>query len=228
MRLPLIALLTACSACTSFSTSKPDAMLDSQSDAMIDAPPCAPAVLFDGASAPAAQGWQVAQQEDATIAQGIDHVRLVTRAGNNGRGSQLVLYRPSTLPTNEPFTVQVELQVEDVVPHNPLDAAAAILASFTPPFGSSVERAQMVYLDGGALGWADDTQTYAAAITNGNYHTYQLSVDAARTLRVAIDGTPALSREGFTTNGTLAVGDQTNDSNLESKLRLRKITRVCL
>lgn len=196
-------------------------------DAMIDAPPCTPTVLFDGASAPAAQGWLVAQQESATLTQAADHVRLVT-ATTAGRGAQLLLYRPSTLPTSEPFAVQVELLLESVSPHNALDAAAAILASFTPPFGASAERAQMIYLDANALGWADDTQSHAVAIANGGYHTFRLSVDAAKTLRVAIDGVPALSRASFATNGTLAIGDQTNDPNVEATLRLRKVTRLCL
>jgi hypothetical protein len=118
--------------------------------------------------------------------------------------------------------------VEAVNPHNQFDSAAAILASFTPPFGASNDRNEMIYLDADKVGWADNTQAAAVAVANAAYHTYEISVDAASVAGVTVDGVAALSRSGFTTNGTIAVGDQTNDANLDSALRIRSISRLCV
>jgi hypothetical protein len=109
-----------------------------------------------------------------------------------------------------------------------LDSAAAILGSFTPQFGAGNDRNQMVYLDPAKIGWADDSQSFAVTVTNSAYHTYELSVDAAGTATVTVDGIPALTRGGFVFNGAVAIGDQTNDPNVDSTLRIRSVTRLCL
>lgn len=65
------------------------------------------------------------------------------------------------------------------------------------------------------------------AVASGAFHTYLLAVDADGTARVSIDGAPALTRAGFTTNGTIAIGDQTNDRAVDSMLRLRSVALLC-
>jgi hypothetical protein len=97
---------------------------------------------------------------------------------------------------------------------------------YTPPLGAAVDRGQMVYLDAARIGWGDDTAMHAVA-TTGAFHDYVLAVDAAGTARVTVDGVPALTRNGFVTNGTIAVGDQTNDANVDSTLRVRSIVLLC-
>ncbi len=215
---PLSLLLAACG--TSDRAQPPDA-------AAPDAPACTPTLLLDGARAPADQGWSIEQQGSASLTRGADFLALTT-ATVGSTGAMLLLHRPQVVPSDAPFAVELELLVESTAVHNPADAAAAILGSFTPPFGLPAQRAQMIYLDPARLGWADDTASFAAAITNGAYHTYRLTVDAAGTATVTIDGALALTRAAFTTNGTLAVGDQTNDPNFEATLRVRKVTRLCL
>ncbi|MBC7974725.1 MAG: hypothetical protein H7138_07030, partial [Myxococcales bacterium] len=127
----------------------------------------------------------------------------------------------------EPFKLSVELQVEAVNPHNLLDSGAAILGSFTSPFGTGTDRSQMIFLDSAAVGWSDDTQSAAFNVLDGAYHTYELSVDASRVARVTVDGAPALTRNNFTTNGTIALGDQTNDPNVDGTVRIRSVTLLC-
>lgn len=103
-------------------------------------------------------------------------------------------------------------------------SGAAIWGSFTPPFGNGTERAQMVYLDSAAVGWADDTKSAAFAVTDGQYHT---AVDANHEATLSIDGVSALTRDAFSSNGTLAIGDQTNDKNVDGVMRIRSVTLLC-
>ena len=119
------------------------------------------------------------------------------------------------------------MPVESVNPHNGLDSAAAIMGSFTPPFGAGNDRNQMIYLDSAKVGWADDTQSFAVSVVDNTYHTYELSVDAANVAQVTVDGVPALTRNGFVWNGAIAIGDQTNDLNVDSALRIRSVTKLC-
>jgi hypothetical protein len=65
-------------------------------------------------------------------------------------------------------------------------------------------------------------------VTDGSYHTYVLSVDASNVATLTMDGNPLLTRNGFATNGTVAIGDQTNEPNVDSTLRLRSVRLLCL
>ncbi len=197
-------------------------------DAAGDAATCQPRTLLVGGTDVAPQGWSIVMQPPATLAYGPDYARLstTTNAGATTSG-QLLLNYPGAVETGKPFKLQVVLLVETVNPHNPFDSAAAILGSFTPPFGAGNDRNQMIYLDAGKIGWADDTQSFAVSVLSNTYHTYELSVDAAGAAHVAVDGIQALSRNGFAFNGAIAVGDQTNDKAVDSTLRIRSVTRLC-
>lgn len=188
-------------------------------DAGVDA--CVATPLLVGGMDPVAQGWTVVMLAPATITTGADFVELRTST-TGSTGGQLLLTRPLA----PPFSLEIVLQVVATAPHNPLDAAAALLAAFTPPFGTSTERGQMAYLDAAALGWADDSQRAPAALTDGAYHTYVVTVDAA-TARVTLDGAPALDRRDFVPGDHIAIGDQTNEPKLDSTLRIRSVTQRC-
>ena len=188
---------------------------------------CQPTQLLVGGTDVTAQGWSVVMQPPATLTNGADHAKLVTTT-SGATGGQLLLNYPGAIEVGTPFKVEIEMLVESVTPHNQFDAGAAILGSFTPPFGAGNDRNQMIYLDAARIGWADDTQSFAVAVMDNRYHRYQLSVDAAGAALVTIDGAQALSRSGFVFNGALAIGDQTNDANVDSVLRIRSVTRLCL
>jgi hypothetical protein len=216
----LLALLITAAACGS--SSPPDSP-----DAAIDAPTC-PKVLLTGGSDVTAQGWTVVQQAPSTLTYVDDYTRIETTTVSMARTSgQLLLTHPTAVEVGQPFRIQFELMVESASRHDPLDAGAAILGAFTPPFGNSTDRAQMIYLDTAALGWSDDTASFPAAIVNGAYHTYVLSVDSAGVGRLTTDGTAALTRDNFTFNGRIAIGDQTNEPGIDGAMRIRKITRLC-
>lgn len=150
----------------------------------------------------------------------------MTAPGATTSGQEL-LYFPNAVEPGKPFKIRIVMLVESVSPHNPLDSAAAIMASYTSPFGTSTDRMEMIYLDSGAIGWADESQSSAFSVVDGAYHTYELSVDDSGVAQLMVDGIPALTRTGFTSNGTIAVGDQSNDANVDSALRIRPVTMLC-
>lgn len=191
-----------------------------------DAATC-PKPLLVGGTDVAPQGWSIVMQAPATLSYGPDYVRLQTMQGTMTTSGQLLLHYPGALEAGKPFKLQVVMLVESVNAHNTSDSAAAIMASYTPPFGLTTERDQMIYLDSGKIGWADDTQSFTTSVQNNAYHTYELSVDAGNVAHVSVDGIPALTRNGFVFNGAIAIGDQTNDANVDSVLRIRSVTKLC-
>ncbi len=222
-----IALPVATAACGSNQHPAIDA--SPASDAAADAPASdaatCPTQLLTGGTDVAAQGWSIVMLPPATLTNGPDYVKLQTTTSG-----QLLLDYPGAVEMGKPFKIQVVMQVDAVNPHNQFDAGAAILGSFTAQtgFGTTAERRQMIYLDAARIGWADNSQSFAITVTDSAYHTYELAVDAGGAATVSVDGTPALTRSGFTTNGTIAVGDQTNDANVDSTLQIRSVTRLCL
>lgn len=205
-----------------------DAAPDSSIDAAIDAPGCQPQTLLIGGTMVEPQGWSVVTQAPATLSYGPDYVKLETVTNANATTSgQLILNYPGALTANQPFKLEVVLLVERTNPHNSFDAAVALLGSYTPPFGVGNDRSQMVYFDGGMIGWADDTQAFTTTITNNAYHTVVLSVNAANTATVTVDGVMALTRNAYVSNGAIAIGDQTNDANVDSAIRIRSIRKLC-
>lgn len=184
--------------------------------------------LLDGRDDITAQGWTVLSQAPNTLTYGADSVRLATSTNTGARTSgQLLITLANALDPTKPFKLHVTMQVESVNTHNPLDSGAAILGSFTPSAGSNTDRSEMIYLDSAAIGWADDTQSAAFPVTDGAYHVYELAVDAAKVATVSIDGVAMLTRNNFTTNGIIAIGDQTNDPNVDGAVRIKSVERLC-
>jgi hypothetical protein len=197
-------------------------------DAGPDAATCPQDLLVGGAGMTVeSQGWAVIKQAPATLTYGPDYVRLETSTTSGATTSgQLLLHRQGVLPP-PPFDFEVELLVETVNPHNPLDAAAAILGSFSPPFGENTDRSQMIYLDPNAIGWADDFRTAVAAITDGAFHKVRLSVASGGVARVTFDERSVLARNGFASNGAIAIGDQTNEPSVDGAIQIRRVTLYC-
>ncbi|MCP3057678.1 hypothetical protein LXT21_02685 [Myxococcus sp. K38C18041901] len=148
----------------------------------------------------------------------------VTCGRTSGR---LLIARENAFDGTRPFQLEVTLQVESVDRHNVLDSGAAILGRFTPPPGTAVERSRRFYLDSAAIGWADETQSVAFPVVDGAYPVYALSVDAAKVATVSIDGVAKLTRNNFTSNGTLASGDQTGDPNVDGAMRIKSVDLLC-
>ncbi|AFE06215.1 hypothetical protein COCOR_05146 [Corallococcus coralloides DSM 2259] len=184
--------------------------------------------LLVGGTDIVAQGWTTISQAPSTLTYGEDYVRLATSTNSGARTSgQLLLAKTNALDPTQPFKLRVTMQVESVNTHNQLDSGAAILGSFTSPSGNSTDRTQMIYLDSRAIGWADDTQSAAFAVTDGAYHVYELAVDASKVATVSVDGVAKLTRNNFTASGTIAIGDQTNDPNVDGVVRIKSVEKLC-
>ena len=197
-------------------------------DADLADAPCLTRAVFLGGSAPEEQGWTVTASGSANIGTaGPSITTLETQTTGGTTGAQLLISLPDAVEPGEPFIVELVMRVLAVDAHNSFDGAAVLMGSYAGLFGKGEDRAQMLYVDADAIGWTDDTQTVPAAAIDGQFHTYVLAVDAAGNATVSRDGVELLSRVGFTTNGTIAFGDQTNDANVESNLYIRSVSLLC-
>jgi hypothetical protein len=184
--------------------------------------------LLVGGTDIVAQGWTTYMQAPNTLTYAEDYTRLATSTDSGARTSgQLLIAKTNALDPTQPFKLRVTMQVESVSRHNQLDSGAAILGSITGSVGNPTDRAQMIYLDSAAIGWADDTQSSAFSMTDGAYHVYELAVNADKVATVSVDGVAKLTRNNFTTNGTIAIGDQTNDANVDGAMRIKSVEKLC-
>jgi hypothetical protein len=201
----------------------------------IDAPPppdaCVPTPLLVPGTDITTQGWTPFVIQPATLdnAAGATVIGLTTSTPTNGQsGGQLLLTRPNTIVAGTPIKIEVQMQVVRVDVHDQFDAGAAIMAAVTGQVGTMTERGDMIYLDPGQIGFADNSKpTFTFNNIDGAFHSYVVAIDAASTLTLTVDGTLALTRAHFTTNGTFAIGDQTNDAGVDSMLLVRSVSKLC-
>jgi hypothetical protein len=193
-----------------------------------DAPACEKHLLIGG-MAPLANGWSMTMEPPATLTDGLDYVALHTStvSGQNS-GGQLLLRYPGAVDPTMAFAIEIVMLVDEAAAHNPLDASVAIMPSCTGSAGSQSEREQMLYLQSGRIGWADDTDEFSAPVTDGAYHSYLISIDAAGTEQVSVDGQLALTRVNVLRDGAITIGDQSNDRDLDSTIRIRSVTKRCI
>ena len=134
------------------------------------------------------------------------------------------------LPAVQAFLAELERDIADhperFAPHTDDGVEEAVRRALHRD-GDGTDRAEMLYLDAAGVGWADDTGAVAFDVRNNAYHTYRVDSDGAGTVRVSIDGMMVLTRPGFITNGAIAIGDQTNDAQLDATLRIRSIAQLC-
>lgn len=190
------------------------------------APGCTPQTILDGTSTVAAQGWTVTGTASAITTDGL-LVDFTTKGVATGTttSAQALLSKNVGIANGAAWALEWRLKVIASDGHNALDAPVAFMGSFTAPFGAGAERAQMIYFDVAAVGWADDAQSYA--VDTRSFHVYRLDVSAGGHAELRVDGTLALARDNFTTNGVIAVGDQTNDANVDSQFELYQARKLC-
>jgi hypothetical protein len=203
----------------------PADLIESDLLASLDATPsCVAQTILDGTSTIAAQGWSVASQTGSASAITTDGV--LVDFNTTGLNAQALATKDIGIATGAAYSLEWRLKVIATNGHNQLDAPVAFMASFTPPFGTTTERSQMIYFDAAAIGWADNTQSFAVDTTSA-VHMYRLDVSAAGHAEVRVDGTLALMRDGFITTGTVAVGDQTNDVNVDAHFDVYQVRKLC-
>ena len=225
--------LAATAACGSVAN-QPDAggNGDGPNGPTVDSPPgsadaCANRVLLDGSLPFTQQGWLLTSGPPSFAGPGADPtaIQIQTDTDPNGQGGYALLSLAGAVPTTAPFRIEWELLVLEVDPHNTFDAGVVLMGSYGGGFGLPADREQMVFIDRDRVGWADDTQVQLANSVDMAFHRYTFTVDANRRATVERDdGSISLVRTNFTTNGTIAIGDQTNDAGVDGNILVRRIT----
>jgi hypothetical protein len=201
----------------------------------IDAPPaCQPTPLLVGGTDVTQQGWTVTQSQPDTLSNGADFVQLatttVTAPSGAKTGGQLLLSLTKPAAFTPPFRLAITMAILRVDNHNQLDAAAAILPSYSGSFGNGTDRSQMIYIDNTKVGFAADDPKLppvTASLVGGAFHDFVVAVDAANTLTLTVDGQLLLTHPSIALDGTIAIGDQTNDPNFDSSIQIRSVALLC-
>jgi hypothetical protein len=180
-------------------------------------PSIAGAVAFDGSMLPEQQGWTVGASiidppypffTDGT-AYTMNTIGIPVSAS-----SAIHLWKKDVgIDVASGFSIEIVLRViANPFGHNQFDAPIALMPSHTLSIGTAAERAQMIYFDEDAVGWADDSGSFALDTTDA-FHSYRLDVAPDGIGRLYVDGELRISRPSFFTNGMIAFGDQTNDGD---------------
>ena len=185
-------------------------------------------VLYDGTTAPTAQGWQ--QSSDAgggtitTLVESDGTTRFTTTSG--AQTSARNIYYFTTGASNYIASIRLKVLTSSF---NPLDAG---LMFTTPGDGTNslpalnqTGRSNMVTITNGQVQWGD--LNGSATVTANAFHEYAIRYQNSK-LDVYVDATYANIRSGaatpllsrtpptFTNPGVMIFGDQTNDSTVDS------------
>jgi hypothetical protein len=188
---------------------------------------CVDTVILAGGSDPAAQGWTVEQAgfAELTYPDG-QTTQLFTDSGGVEGGGTLVLRRDGAVTPDRAFIIEVVMRVVSTTnPHMGYDMPVGVMGSYSDYPGTVAERRQHVYVDPNQIGWTDDSES--APLATDAFHTYRLDVDQNGDAGLHVDGALVLQRTGYTTNGTIAVGDQTSRIFYEATTQIRSITKLC-
>lgn len=199
---------------------EPPGGIDAPEDPPIDGPPggCTPRVLLAAGTEPEAQGW-VLEHAGTGFSHSVTPGFLELKTTSDTR-QMLVL--ANAVPTDR-FVVELVVQVDASGGHTDTDAAVALMASFHTPVGSSTDLTRMIKLD-------TDSMSFDGAsigLTTTVMQTYRIERTAAGGIKVSIPNGGSISTSPFTTNGTIAIGDQTQAAGLDSTLRIASVTLMC-
>jgi len=182
---------------------------------------CTPRRLLAGGIAVEQQGWSIERVGTGTVtyAQGV--TTLTT--SNNGR--QLLVLRNVFPPTQ--WAIVIAGEVIQAGGHTPSNASIALMSSFTDPTGTDGERARMIFVDEAAWGFGAGGTSIGTNMKLPS--TYRLERTAGGGLKASVTttGTSSVSTGSFTSNGTIAVGDQTTEMGLDSTFRITSIDLEC-
>jgi hypothetical protein len=198
----------------------PPGTVDAPDEPPIDGPPgaCQPRTLLVGGQDPEDQGWELLRAGNGTSTVSLGNG--VTTLTTSGTSRQLLVLRDQ-VPLDA-FALEFTLQVITSGGHTPDNAAIALMASFHDPAGNAMDTSRMVAIDndGAGIGGASigfDTKvlrTYRIEVTDG--------------IRFVVPGGGSLSFGSFTTNGTIAFGDQSTVSGHASTFAISSIVLDCL
>lgn len=191
-----------------------------------------PMTVLEASKLPQEQGWDVetnaALPLDVTTDGGVLTLNTigVPRRHDQDQGKAFMwFYREIPIDVSSGFSIEWKLKVHETEqPHNLFDAGIMLYGSIDITSGTFAEgpRQQMIFFDENAIGWGDETDTFAMDTTD-TFHTYSLTVDDKGVAKVSVDGTPALQRKDWVGIPRIGFGDMTNDDGVNGKFSLGDI-----
>lgn len=193
-------------------------------DAGPDAPPaqaCTPRRLLTGGVDVTTQGWTIERVGAGTIMYDQTTTTLATTQG----ARQLIVLRDAFPPDR--WSLQIVGQLVQSGGCTPSNAAATVMASFHAPIGDTADRARMLCFTETTMTWGDGTSSIP--IATNTVATVRLE-RASQGIRAAIlmgNGTASMTAGPFTSNGSIAIGDQSTEMGLDSILRITSVDLMC-
>jgi len=185
---------------------------------------CTPRRLLTGGIDIAQQGWTIVSAGGGTITYGGGATTLSTT--NNAR--QLIVLR-NAFPSTR-WQIEIVAQIVSSGGHTANNAAAALMSSFHDPVGDDQDRQRMLFLDDADIGWGVGNPVIGAETKKMGIYRFERLVNGASVgvkATVLINGSTALSASPFTSNGTIAIGDQTTEPGLDSTLKVYSVDLMC-
>lgn len=182
---------------------------------------CTPRRLLTGGTDVTAQGWTIERVGAGTIAYAAGSTMLATT--NDAR--QLIVLRDAFPPDRWTLVVTGDITASGgCMPNN---AAAAVMASFHDPTGDANDQARMLCFTADGVRWGDGGGSVSGVPFAGAVTLAPTSTGIRATFTLEGGGTLAISSGPFTTNGSIAIGDQTTAAGLDSQLRIQSVDLMC-
>jgi hypothetical protein len=202
----------------------PQPGLDANGDGAIDAPPgtCVARRLLTAGMTVEAQGWTVERVGQGTISYAGGAITLTTT--QNAR--QLIVLRDA-FPSDR-WSLRIVGDITQSGGCTPNNAAATVMAGFHDPIGDAADRARMLCMTPTTASWGDGSVSIGVGL--GANATIQLDRTSSGGIRATIlsgAGMGSMSGGSFTSNGTIAIGDQSTDPGLDSTMRIVTVDLVC-
>ncbi len=191
-----------------------------------------PTTVLNGSQLPEEQGWSVstnAVRPVDVVPQGRTltlNTIGVLRSIDKRPGKAFVwFYKEIPFDFDEEFSIEFKLKVHKVEQsHNSYDAGIMFYGSTRDPSGDFAggPQSQMIFFDKNAIGWGDETDTFAMDTTD-TFHTFTLTVDEKRVAKVYVDGKLRLKRKQWEAISRIGFGDMTNDLGVNGRFSIGDI-----
>ena len=177
--------------------------------------------LLSGDAIPEMDGWTLYGETGAATSDG--SAVYVSTLGMDNPKPYAMYARDLDASVFDHFDIEWSMQIISSS-HNAFDAGVAFFPSYSGYYGLNSERPQMIYFDPSGIGWGDESQ--AAWFDASVERLYRLHIDPDGVSKLYVDGEVALTREDVATNGTIAFGDQTNDTGVDGDFIIRDMALV--
>jgi hypothetical protein len=186
-----------------------------------DASACVPRRLLIGGQPVEGQGWTIERTGSGTVTYGGGMTTLTT----TGNARQLIVLRDAFPSSQWALTITAQVVQSGGCTAN--HAAAAFMAGFHAPDGDAADRARMLCARQDGTAWGDGSVSTGVALDTLGQIKLERTANGIRAIVQSADGMSTLSSGGFTSNGTIAIGDQTTDPGLDSTIKIVSVDLTC-